>query len=43
MTYPHIRPELRARIKSIVIPEAGGIDHLPDDVAALTDYQSGVG
>jgi len=40
MTYPHIRPELKARIKSIVIPEAGGIDHLPDDIAALMGYQS---
>ena len=37
MTYPHIRPELKARIKSIVVPEAGGIDHLPDDVASLMD------
>ncbi len=35
MTYPHIRPEFKARIKSIVVPEAGGIDHLPDDLAAL--------
>ncbi len=39
MTYPHIRPDLKARIKSIVIPEAGGIDHLPNDIAALADYQ----
>jgi hypothetical protein len=38
MTYPHVRPELRARIKSIVVPEAGGIDHLPDDVAALLHF-----
>ncbi len=35
MTYPHIRPEFKARIKSVVIPEAGGIDHLPDDLAVL--------
>ncbi len=35
MTYPHIRREIKARIKSIVIPEAGGIDHLPDDIHAL--------
>lgn len=39
MTYPHIQPELQAQIKSIVIPEAGGIDHLPDDIAALMEYQ----
>lgn len=30
ITYPQIRPDLQARIKSIVIPEFGGIDHLPD-------------
>ena len=34
MTYPHIRPELKPRIKSIVVKEFGGIDHLPDDVLA---------
>ena len=39
MTYPHIRPALKARIKSIVVPEAGGIDHLPDDIAALMEYR----
>lgn len=38
MTYPHIRPDIKARIKSIVVPEAGGIDHLPDDIATLRDY-----
>ncbi len=40
MTYPHIQPDIKARIKSIVIPEAGGIDHLPDNLAALIDYQN---
>jgi hypothetical protein len=35
MTYPHINPELKVRMKSIVVKEFGGIDHLPDDVAAL--------
>ncbi len=38
MTYPYIKPELKARIKSIVVAEFGGIDHLPDDVAALTQW-----
>lgn len=38
MTYPHIKPELKAKIKSIVVKEFGGIDHLPDDIAALTSY-----
>lgn len=35
MTYPHIKPELKARIKSIVVKEFGGIDHLPDKVSEL--------
>ena len=30
-TYPQIPSALRARIKSIVIPEFGGINHLPDN------------
>jgi len=37
MTYPHIKQELRARIKSIVVKEFGGIDHLPDDLTVLMD------
>jgi hypothetical protein len=35
MTYPHIKPELQAKIKSIVVKEFGGIDHLPDDIFLL--------
>jgi hypothetical protein len=35
MTYPHIKPELKGRIKSIVVKEFGGIDHLPDDLSTL--------
>ncbi|HZY47256.1 MAG TPA: hypothetical protein VFE96_05595 [Candidatus Bathyarchaeia archaeon] len=35
MTYPHIRPEIKARIKSIVVKEGSGIDHLPDDLELL--------
>lgn len=38
MTYPHLKPELKAKIKSIVVKEFGGIDHLPDDITALMDY-----
>jgi hypothetical protein len=34
MTYPHLRPELKAKIRSIVVEEFGGIDHLPDDICA---------
>lgn len=37
MTYPHIQPQLKARIKSIVVPEFGGIDHLPDKLTGLYD------
>lgn len=35
MTYPHIRPEFRAGITSVVVKEFGGIDHLPDDLVDL--------
>lgn len=35
MTYPHLQPEERARITGIVVREFEGIDHLPDDPAAL--------
>ena len=35
MTYPHIKPELKAKIKPIVVKEFGGIDHLPDDISTL--------
>jgi hypothetical protein len=35
MTYPQIRPDVRARITSIVVPEFGGLHHLPDSPDAL--------
>lgn len=35
MVYPHITPRLKARIKSIVVREFGGIDRLPDDILRL--------
>ena len=38
MTYPHIKPEPKARIKSIVVKEFGGIDHLPDNLTELIRY-----
>lgn len=38
MTYPHIEPELQVRIKSVVVKEFGGIDHLPDDLVGLMKY-----
>ena len=38
MTYPHLCPELKANVKSIVVKEFGGLDHLPDDVSLLMNY-----
>lgn len=35
MTYPHIREDLKPKIKSIVVKEFQGIDHLPDSVNEL--------
>jgi hypothetical protein len=39
ITYPQIRPELRVRIKSIIVPEFCGIDHLPDSIQALLTFE----
>ncbi len=35
MTYPSIRSDLKAKIKSIVVKEFGGIDHLADKIEDL--------
>jgi hypothetical protein len=35
MAFPNLGPELQARIKSIVVPEFGGLEHLPDDLSAV--------
>jgi hypothetical protein len=40
MTYPGIKPDLKATVKSIVVKEFGGIDHLPNDVAELAEHDS---
>jgi len=34
MVYPHIRQDLKSKITSMVVKEFGGIDHLPDKIAA---------
>lgn len=34
MTYTHINPELKQKIKLIAVKEFGGIDHIPDDPRA---------
>lgn len=38
MTYPHIKPEFKKRIESIVVKEFEGIDHLPDSIEDLITY-----
>ncbi|MBI4991577.1 hypothetical protein HZB96_05820 [Candidatus Gottesmanbacteria bacterium] len=35
MTYPHIRPDLKKKIKSVIVKEFCGIDQLPDNVSEL--------
>jgi hypothetical protein len=35
MTITRIRPEIRSKIKPIIVEEFRGIDHLPDDVSRL--------
>lgn len=35
MTYPHIKPEIQQKIKSVVVKEFAGIDDLPDDINSL--------
>jgi len=39
VAYSQIRPELHGRIKSIVVPEFGGIDHLPDGLEDLRAFE----
>ena len=41
MTYPHIREDLKQKIKSIVVKEFQGIDHLPENLALLLKYPNG--
>jgi hypothetical protein len=40
ITYLQIRPGLRSRIKSIIVPEFGGIDHLPNASHLLLTFES---
>lgn len=42
MTYPHIRSERKARIKWVKVKEFGGIDHLPDNLSALMNFEDPV-
>ena len=38
MTYPHMRARIKEKIKSIVVQEFGGVDHLPDSLSDLENY-----
>ena len=38
MTYPNIRPEIKEKIKPIIVKEFGGIDHLPDSISDLVNF-----
>ena len=38
MTITFIKPEIKQKIKSIVVKEFGGIDHLPNDLGELLKY-----
>lgn len=35
MTYPHIREDLKRKIKSVIVKEFEGIDHLPDKLESI--------
>lgn len=38
MTYTNIRPELKPKIKQIIVKEFEGIDHLPNNLGELKNY-----
>lgn len=38
ITITNVKPEIKKKIKSIIIKEFGGIDHLPDDISELEKY-----
>ena len=37
MIYPHIKPQFKDKVRSIVVKEFEGIDSLPDDIESLLD------
>jgi hypothetical protein len=37
MIYPNLAPDYKSRIKSIVVKEFSGIDHLPDNSRELVE------
>lgn len=38
MTYTHIKPRLKKKIKSVVVKEFEGIDHLPENLTNLETF-----
>jgi hypothetical protein len=38
MTYPHLSPDVKPKVKSIVVKEFSGIDSLPDNITELLRY-----
>lgn len=40
MTITFIRPEIKEKIKSVVIKEFGGVDYLPNNLDELSKYES---
>ena len=40
MTITFIKPEVKQNIKSIIVKEFGGIDHLPDNLNELIKYEN---
>ena len=40
MTYPNLKPEIKLKIKSIVVKEFNGIDRLPDKISELLSHQT---
>ena len=39
MTHHHVRPEIKSKMKSIVVKEFAGIDNLPDSLGELEKYE----
>ena len=40
MTITFIKPEIKEKIKSVVVKEFGGIDYLPDNLDELLKYEN---
>lgn len=38
MTITFVKPEIKKKVRSIVVEEFGGIDHLPDKISELLKY-----